>query len=166
MYHVVARANRREFILHSEAMKELFLETVRRAKGRYRFTVTNICVMGNHFHLILTPAKDESISRIMQWILSVFAIRYNRAHDQHGHVWYDRFKSRVIDTLRQFAATFAYVRDNPVRAGIVEHAANYRFGGQSLLRDGPPGIMDPPSLLTRLLFPSFSIGHLQGRTLL
>ncbi|TVR32418.1 MAG: transposase [Spirochaetaceae bacterium] len=159
-YHVVARANRREYILHSDIMKQLFLETLTRAKQRYRFSVTNVCLMGNHFHLIMTPARDESISRIMQWILSVFAVRYNRKHGFQGHVWYDRFKSKAITSLRQFAATFAYVCNNPVRAGIASHPADYRFGGPALLCSGPPGAVDTPGLLVNLLFPWFSVARL------
>jgi len=154
-YHVVARANRREFILRSDAMKQMFLETVQRAKKKYVFHLVNVCIMDNHFHLMIEPGKDESLSRIMQWILSVFALRYNRAYSLEGHVWYDRFKSKVIGSLRQFIATFRYISDNPVKAGLVERAIEYRYGGPALVRDGPGGILAVPSMLVQLLFPEF-----------
>ncbi len=155
-YHVVARANRREFILAEKAMKQVFVDTVSRARKKYRFAVTNICLMNNHFHLMITPAKGESISRVMQWILSVFARRFNLHHGYQGHVWYDRFKSKPIAGLRQFVATFAYICDNPVKAGMVERALEYAYGGCVLLRAGPERIVDPPAALVRLLFPSFA----------
>jgi putative transposase len=92
-YHVMAHAHRREMVLESKELKEMFLEVVRRARKRYKFLIYNFCIMGNHFHFILKPLEDESLSRIMQWILSVFAIKYNKAFNFIGHVWYDRFKS-------------------------------------------------------------------------
>ncbi|MFP4704292.1 MAG: transposase [Spirochaetaceae bacterium] len=157
-YHVVARANRQEFILEGDLMKRLFLETVRRAKGKYDFRVTTICVMDNHFHLMITPATGESLSQIMQWILSVFAIKFNRMRGLRGHVWYDRFKSRIISSLRQFAATFVYINENPVRANIAACPEQYPYGGHRLLIDGPPGIVSRPNPLTHVLFPGFGLG--------
>jgi putative transposase len=145
-YHVIARANRSEFILGADGVKYLFLQVLKQAKRRFAFTVMNLCIMDNHVHLIIRPARGASLSKIMQWVLSVFAIRYNRSRGLHGHVWYDRFKSHVIVSLRQFQRTFDYITENPVRAGIVETSSAYRFTGISLARDGPRGIIElPPS---------------------
>jgi REP element-mobilizing transposase RayT len=44
-YHVIARANRKEMILESTVMKDVFLETVARAKKKYDFRIENFCVM-------------------------------------------------------------------------------------------------------------------------
>ncbi|TVQ26237.1 MAG: transposase [Spirochaetaceae bacterium] len=154
-YHVMARANRREFILRADEMKDLFIATVRRAKRKYNFRVINICIMSNHFHLMIEPDRTESLSRIMQWILSVFAVSYNREFSLEGHVWYDRFKSKVVSSLRQFMATFSYINENPVKAGIVAVAHQYPYGGVALVRDGPRRTIDSPDTLVALLFPEF-----------
>ncbi|MCK4516404.1 MAG: transposase, partial [Spirochaetaceae bacterium] len=74
-YHVIARANRREFILESDRIKDMFLSVITQAKRRFRFSIDTVCIMDNHIHLLLRPRNGESLSRIMQWILSVFAIR-------------------------------------------------------------------------------------------
>lgn len=50
-------------MLQSDAIKHLFIETVERAKGKLAFTVTNICIMDNHFHVMITPARGESVPR-------------------------------------------------------------------------------------------------------
>ncbi|MFO8063954.1 MAG: transposase [Spirochaetia bacterium] len=154
-YHVVARANRREHILRDDRAKHLFLETVQRAKEKYSFRILNICIMGNHFHLMIEPARNESLSKIMQWILSVFARQFNRAYSLEGHVWYDRFKSKIISSLRQFVATFSYISENPVRANLVTRSEDYAYGGPAFIRAGPGWIVERPSALVRLLFPGF-----------
>ena len=44
-YHVVARANRREFILESPAVKTMLLDIVARARERFCFSIdTQLCV--------------------------------------------------------------------------------------------------------------------------
>ncbi|MFW5642641.1 MAG: transposase [Alkalispirochaeta sp.] len=152
-YHVVARANRQEFMLDSPRMKELFMNIVRKAKRKYSFRVRNFCIMGNHIHFLIIPEDGESLSRIMQWILSGFAIRFNRIFGYHGHVWYDRFKSIIVRTLRHFVAAFAYIAANPVAAGIVDDPLDHAYNGIRHIRDGDYSVIEPPDSLVRLIFP-------------
>lgn len=161
-YHVVARANRREFIFNTFQMKELFLDIVRRAKQKYTFTVRNFCIMSNHIHFLIRPGTGESLSRIMQWILSVFATAFNRCFGYSGHVWYDRFKSIVIGTLRQFVAAFEYITANPVKAGLCGDPMAYRHNGVRRIRDGDYGVVDRPDRLVQLLFPKITAIHIQA----
>lgn len=150
-YHVIARINRREFLLAAPAIKQILIGVMARAKGRFSFELISVCIMDNHIHLMIRPGDSSSLSRIMQWILSVFALRYNRSLGIQGHVWYDRFKSVVIGGLRQFIATFNYIYENPVRAGIVTFREQYRYGPWGLIRHGPPGLIDISSALVRAL---------------
>jgi putative transposase len=147
-YHICARANRQELILEDEQIKLLFLDVLMRAKKKYGFIFRNFCLMGNHIHLEITPQKDTSISRIMQWILSVFALQYNRLHNFKGHVWYDRFKSKIITSTQQLINTFLYIANNPVRAALVNHPLEFAYSGITFHRQGPPwpvykNLLDP-----------------------
>ena len=72
-YHVVARANRQEMIFKFDTIKEFFLATMLRAKKKYRFLIFNFCIMENHIHIVIQPGEKADLSKIMQWILSVFA---------------------------------------------------------------------------------------------
>ncbi len=85
-YHVIARANRKVLILDSGLMKALFLEVLERAKKKCGFEVENFCVMGNHFNLMVRPRNGARLSSMMQWIMSVFAMAWNRIHHFAGHV--------------------------------------------------------------------------------
>jgi putative transposase len=124
------------------------MKTIKRAKKKYSFEVNNFCIMGNHFHLIIKPKENQNLSRIMQWILSVYAIQFNKRHGYKGHVWYDRFRSKVIYSYWQYVKTFIYIANNPVRAGITNSAVEYRYNGISFIQKGVLGIMEP---LSRLL---------------
>jgi hypothetical protein len=74
-------------LLDRGSVRGLFLTIVVRAKGRYRFRIWNFCIMGNHIHFLIEPAKGESLSAVMQWILGEFAMSYNRRCGLTGHVW-------------------------------------------------------------------------------
>jgi REP element-mobilizing transposase RayT len=52
------------------------------------------CLMPNHFHLALWPAKDGDLSRWMHWLLTTHVRRYQRHYHSSGHIWQGRFKKR------------------------------------------------------------------------
>lgn len=143
-YHVIGRINNYSPALEPASIKELFLDTVRRAKEKYAFSIRNFCIMHSHVHLIVIPGKNESLSRIMQWILSVFAVAYNKENGQVGHVWYDRFKSIVILDRQQFADTFHYISNNPVKAGYARTPEEYEYNGVTFIKNQDFSIVDPP----------------------
>ncbi|MBI9103744.1 MAG: transposase [Spirochaetales bacterium] len=155
VYHVVARANRGEFIMNTSDMKELFLEVLTKAKGKYGFILKHFCIMSNHIHLLIEPVGDTDLSRLMQWILSVFAARFNRFFGLNGHVWYDRFKSKIIESLVQFLKTFQYISDNPVKAGLCTNIRDYEFCGLRFIKQRNLGLIESPDNLLKLFFPEF-----------
>lgn len=153
LYHVTARANRQEMILDNRGMKELFLKTLLRAKKRFKFRVENFCIMGNHVHLMIRPGPGESLSRILQWILSVFAMAYNRVHGLWGHVWGCRFFSRILSGLRDFLAVFDYIDRNPQEAHQVRNPLEWRFGGLWENRYGLRRVVDRPEPYVEMMVP-------------
>jgi putative transposase len=83
----------------------------------------------------------------MQWILSVFAMSWNRKHNIHGHVWGERFYSRIIEGIVDFLRTFIYIDDNPVNAQLVDRSWKWKFGGLWHHKHGIKTVTDPPDVL-------------------
>jgi putative transposase len=152
-YHVSARANNKLMVLDQAEVKELFVEIVSRAREKYRFSIDNFCIMGNHFHFIIKPHEKESLSRIMQWILSVFAMAYNRLHGTSGHLWGQRFFSQVINSFRVFMKIFDYIDENPVKAGIIQDKRMWIFSGGYFRRSGRGNFLSSLPRLLLALFP-------------
>jgi len=128
-YHVTARINRGEKIFLAEEDKELFMAILKRAKKKFVFSLKNFCIMGNHVHLLIKPGPGESLSKIMQWLLGVFAQLWNKKHGLSGHLWGDRFYSRIILGILDFLRVFIYIDYNPVIAGMVTQPEQWRYGG-------------------------------------
>jgi REP element-mobilizing transposase RayT len=127
-YHVSDKINRDE-IIFTNAIADLYLNTIERCKKKYSFQIENFTIMGNHVHFMLIPGKNSPLPKIMQWIKSVFAKAYNKLTGQSGHVWKERYFSRIIETAEQFIATFEYIVNNPLKANLVQYAKNFRQSG-------------------------------------
>jgi putative transposase len=128
-YHVTARINRGEMIFSNREDRELFIDVLKRAKKKYNFSLKNFCIMGNHVHLLIKPGIGVSLSKIMQWLLGVFAQLWNRKHGLSGHLWGDRFFSRIISGILDYLKVFLYIDQNPVAAGLAEQPEQWEYGG-------------------------------------
>jgi putative transposase len=152
-YHVTARSNRGEMIFEFEKDKQIFLQIIQRAKKKYRFQIKNFCIMENHIHFIIKPGIGESLSQIMQWILSVFAMKWNRLHGVKGHVWGERFFSRIIKGIEDFLNVFLYIDKNPVMAHLVKDAWDWKYGGIFHHRMGIADIVEMAETFILDIFP-------------
>jgi putative transposase len=99
--------------------------------------------MGNHIHFILQPSQKANLSKIMQWVLSIFARKYNKLHNFKGHVWYDRFKSRILADIFEYINAYLYVMRNPVEAGLVKSPADYVYNGITFMLKGMMDLFSP-----------------------
>ena len=151
-YYISATINKEEEIFKTDEIKEMFLQVTYEANTKYSFELTNFCIIDNRIEFILKPIK-ESLSKIMQWILGVFAMRYNHKHHLKGHVWYDRFKSRIIETVEEIEEAFKSVSQKPVVVGLTKKASEYKYCGISLIiKKMFDLIKKPPQNLLELAF--------------
>jgi putative transposase len=65
----------------------------------------------------------------MQWIKSNFAKWWNKKHNTKGHLWGERFFSRIIKDARDFERVSEYIDENPVKAKLVKKPEQWYFGG-------------------------------------
>jgi putative transposase len=156
-YHVTAKINRHEMLFAPEKDKKLFMIVIKQAKKRYRFQIRNFCIMNNHIHLLIKPSEGESLSAIMQWILSVFAIRWNKIHALSGHVWGERFFSRIINGIVDSLRVFMYIDDNPVNARLIDYPWEWKYGGLWHHQRGWSHIVEKPGLFILKFLPEHGI---------
>ena len=119
-YHVTARGNRRQTIFHDDDDRRRFLALRRTVTRRYGWRLHAFCLMTNHFHLLIeTPEPTLSVG--MQRLNSEYATYFNERFGFVGHLFQQRFGSRLIETEEYFAEALRYIAFNPVRAGLCEH---------------------------------------------
>jgi putative transposase len=84
--------------------------------------------MTTHVHMVVeTPLPN--LSRGLQWLFSVHAQQFNERWGRFGHLFADRFSSRVIKEDDYFEDVCRYVFENPVKAGLCARASEWRWSG-------------------------------------
>jgi REP element-mobilizing transposase RayT len=108
--------------------RALALEACRRGDG-WKFKLHAAVIMPEHAHLLLTPLGDErgpfSLAEIMFGIKRGSAAAINEALARRGHVWQDEYFDHVLRSVESLNAKAEYIRQNPVRRGIVERPEDY-----------------------------------------
>jgi len=75
-------------------------------------------------------ARMGDVSLFMKELKQRFTRWYNKQHKRYGTLWAERFKSVLVeDTVEAVSTVAMYIDLNPVRAGLVEDAKDYRFCG-------------------------------------
>lgn len=124
IFHVTARGNRRQAIYHDDYDRRYFLALRDRVIGRYRWRLRAYCLMTNHFHLLIDTPKP-TLSDGMQRLQCNYAAYFNERHALVGHVFQQRFGSRLIETEEQLLEAMRYIAFNPVRAGLCDRPSQW-----------------------------------------
>ena len=124
IYHVTSRGNRRQAIFHDDDDRRWFLMFRAHVFQRWGWRLHAYCLMTNHFHL-LVQTPQANLSSGMQRLKSGYAAYFNERHLLVGHLFQQRFDSRLIESEEHFSETVRYIALNPVRAGLCEHPAQW-----------------------------------------
>lgn len=125
-HHVTQRGNRRGDVFFSDADRTAYLDWLAGYAEQYAVDILAYCLMTNHIHLVAVPATEDGLHRTLKPLHMRHAQRVNRAQGWTGHLWQGRFFSSALDDGHLWAAV-RYVERNPVRAGMVRKAADYRW---------------------------------------
>jgi len=123
--HIIQRGNNRQVIFQDEADCARFLDLLRDASVEHELAIHSYVLMPNHLHLLVTPAKNTSISRVMQSVGRRYVRHFNLKAQRTGTLWEGRYKSTVIDSEQYFMVCSRYIELNPVRAGLVDAPQAY-----------------------------------------
>lgn len=77
------------------------------------------CLMPNHFHLVVRPHQNESISIWLGKANNSFSKSYNLLNKRKGPLCQHRFKAVPVFSQEQLIHTIRYVHINPAVAGLI-----------------------------------------------
>ncbi len=117
IYHVTTRGVARTAIFLDDDDRRLFLSLLALAIRRYGWRCHAFCLMSNHYHLVVEATRAE-LSKGMQLLNGRYAELFNAKYRRSGHLFGDRFASRLIQSDSHLAHACAYVLANPIRAGL------------------------------------------------
>src|SRR6267143_3242791 len=129
VYHVLNRANARRTLFDDDGDYAAFGRVLTQACERVSMRLLAYCVMPNHWHLAVWPRQDRDLSRFMNWLTLTHTQRWHQHRHSvgEGHLYQGRFKSFPVETNEYLLTVCRYVERNPVRAGLVERAEQWRW---------------------------------------
>ena len=129
-FFITAGTWSRRPIFRAEPMAELFLDTLQRYRAQRKFLLHEFVVMPDHFHLLLTPAPEVSMEKAVQLIKGGFSFRVKKELNSNLEVWATGYTEHRVKDATDYRQHAAYIRENPVRARLVESCAAYRFSSE------------------------------------
>lgn len=123
-------------ILFEEARNIVFDSIIFHKNKKYKLYA--FVIMPDHVHLILQPlekTKDAfySLAEVLHSVKSYSANQINRLLRSTGkmpvppRVWLDENFDRIIRNNHEFWEKMNYIRNNPVKSGIIERPENYKW---------------------------------------
>ncbi len=112
IYHIMIRSISEINLFNDSEDKEAYLSFIKKYQDIYRFKVYAYCLMTNHGHIEIDSCGAD-ISTIMKSINQCYAAYFNRKYQRHGHVFQDRFKSKLVTNNKYLITLSAYIHNNP-----------------------------------------------------
>jgi putative transposase len=126
-HHVIQRGNDRQAIVRDDADRERLWALLVEQAAIFKVAIHAYVVMDNHLHLLATPQTDEGLPKLMQAVGRSYVRYFNLRHQRTGTLWEGRYRSNLIESERYLLACMVYIDLNPVRAGMVQEPADYKW---------------------------------------
>ena len=121
--------------LRQDAIASLVVESLHRGAELGHYELASFVVMANHVHVLLLPKVPPS--RLLKALKGCTAHEANRLLGRCGEPFWQResYDHWVMDE-REWGRIEFYIENNPVKAGLVARAEDYRWSS----RWKPPGV--------------------------
>lgn len=135
-HHIILRGNNRSDIFYNDNDRRFFIDCLKDTKEKTNSKIYSYCLMTNHLHLIIEPAKEDGLKIMMQSLGRRYVQYFNHVHKRTGTLWEGRYKSSLISKDNYLFACNQYVELNPVRAKMVKNLKEYPWSSHKYKAEG------------------------------
>lgn len=124
-HHVIQRGNNRQSIFSDAIDRQTMLDLLEEHARKMEVALHAYVLMDNHFHLLVTPATNDALPRLMQAVGRRYVRYFNDRTQRTGTLWEGRYRSTLVQSESYLLTCMAYLDLNPVRAGIVQSPSEF-----------------------------------------
>ncbi|USN53547.1 MAG: transposase [Candidatus Nomurabacteria bacterium] len=124
-FFVTVVMHKRRNIFLSETACNIFLNILIQLRVRYGIRIYEFVLMPDHYHLIICPSKDGSISNTLRHLNGRFSREWNIRKNKSGQLIQHGFHDHIIRDQNDYNNKAAYIHHNPVQSGLVNEATDY-----------------------------------------
>jgi REP element-mobilizing transposase RayT len=96
-YEIRTRINNREPLFRRAEALAIFAGVFRETELRFVFEIRDLRLEDDWLTFYIRPEDGFELPDIMKWMKQVFAQRFNAAAGRIGHIWGDRYWSRILE---------------------------------------------------------------------
>jgi REP element-mobilizing transposase RayT len=96
-YEIRTRINNREPLFRGVKALAIFASVFRETELRFVFEIRALRLEDDWLTFYIRPEDGLELPDIMKWMKQVFAQRFNSADGRTGHIWGDRYWSRILE---------------------------------------------------------------------
>ena len=125
---------RRKKLLALDAVHAAFVAFATEAYSRRNIAVGRYVLTPDHLHLFVSGPDDFQLGRWIGMLKQNLAKQIEQL-ETASVVWQRGFFDHLLRTDESYAQKWNYVRENPVRAGLVKNAEDWPYSGEIVLID-------------------------------
>jgi putative transposase len=127
-FFVTSPTRGRRSLFRAERMARLFLDVLAAYRAQGRYLLHDFVLMPDHFHALISVPPGMTVERAVQFIKGGFSYRAKKELGFHGEVWQRCFADEYVPNVAEYESRRAYIRLNPVRAGLAKAPEEYPYG--------------------------------------
>jgi REP element-mobilizing transposase RayT len=120
--------------LATDAVHSVFLRFAERAYSEHNIAVGRYVIMPDHTHIFVCGPDNFGLGRWIGLLKQCLAKSVVRAPSADP-VWQRACFDHVLRSDESYAQKWNYVRENPVRAGLVTNAEDWPYAGEIIRID-------------------------------
>jgi REP-associated tyrosine transposase len=134
LYFVTFCTHRRRKLLAIKSVNDAFVQFAIRAHAEHHIAIGRYVIMPDHLHLFVRGPDDFQLG---QWVgmLKQYLAKAIGWTQTSGPLWQRGFFDHLLRTAESYGEKWNYVRENPVRAGLVERAEDWQYAGEIIVID-------------------------------
>lgn len=117
LYFVTVCVRRRVPILSTDAVHSAFRDFAFRGLEKKQIAIGRYVIMPDHLHVFVSGPHEF---RLEQWGRMLKLLLGRQVCPKRAEIWEHGFFDHVIRNAESYSQKWEYVRQNPVRAGLVE----------------------------------------------
>lgn len=145
--HIIQRGNNRQPCFVAEEDYRFYLDWLQDYAAKAGCHVHAFVLMTNHVHLLLSADSSDGAGMLMKALGQRYVQYFNRIYRRSGTLWEGRFRSCLTQEEDYLLACMRYIELNPLRAGMVEHPADYRWSSYRANAQGEASALIQPHSL-------------------
>jgi len=131
IFFITTCTEHRRPILAAPVAAKILCDEWRAAEARHGWHIGRFVIMPDHVHFFASPLEnartlDHFVGRWKQWTSKAIVA----ATGANPPLWQHRFFDHLLRSSESYAEKWAYVRQNPVRAGLAARTEDWPYAGR------------------------------------